>query len=142
MMISMVVGYGLLFVGIGLFIQGWRELHRAHKDKRLATGGLYGVVRHPQYVGLFGEGVVHWLTVFSIGLFPLIVIAYVLLARSEEPRMVTAFGEAYVPINGGSRCSCRNGATGGSLSRVREFPARASRRGPLSACGAIILCRR
>ncbi len=99
MMISMVLGYGLVFVGIGLFIQGWRELYRAHKDKRLATGGLYGVVRHPQYtglfIGLFGEGIVHWPTVFSVGLFPLIVMAYVLLARSEERRMVTAFGDAY-----------------------------------------------
>ncbi len=99
MMISMVLGYGLLFVGIGLFMQGWRELYRAHKDKRLATGGLYGLVRHPQYtglfVGLFGEGIVHWPTVFSVGLFPLIVMAYVLLARSEERRMLTAFGEAY-----------------------------------------------
>ena len=70
-----------------------------HKEKRLATDGLYGVVRHPQYtglfVGLFGEGVVHWPTVFSVGLFPLIVLAYVLLARSEERRMVTEFGEAY-----------------------------------------------
>jgi len=37
----------------GLFIQGWRQLFRAHKDKRLATDGLYGVVRHPQYTGLF-----------------------------------------------------------------------------------------
>lgn len=99
MMISMVLGYALLFVGIGLFIQGWRELYRAHKEKRLATDGLYAVVRHPQYtglfIGLFGEGVVHWPTVFSVGLFPLIVLAYVLLARSEERRMVTEFGEAY-----------------------------------------------
>mgnify|MGYP001798451886 CR=1 FL=1 len=37
----------------------------------------------------------HWPTVFSVGLFPLIVLAYVLLARSEERRMVTEFGEAY-----------------------------------------------
>jgi myo-inositol catabolism protein IolC/protein-S-isoprenylcysteine O-methyltransferase Ste14 len=99
MLVSMVLGYGLVFVGIGLFIQGWRELYRAQKEKRLATDGLYGLVRHPQYtglfVGLFGEGVVHWPTVFSVGLFPLIVLAYVLLARSEERRMVTAYGEAY-----------------------------------------------
>ncbi len=99
MMISMVLGYGLAFLGAGLFIQGWRELYRAHRDKRLATDGLYGVVRHPQYTGLFialfGEGVVHWPTVFSVGLFPLIVIAYVLLAHVEERRMVTAFGKAY-----------------------------------------------
>ena len=78
MMISMVLGYVLLFVGIGLFAQGWRELYRAQKEKRLATGGLYAFVRHPQYtglfVGLFGEGVVHWPTVFSVALFPVIVL--------------------------------------------------------------------
>ena len=100
MMISMIVGYILVFIGIGLFAQGWRELYKAHEQKRLATEGLYGLVRHPQYtglfIGLFGEGVVHWPTLFSVGLFPVIVLAYVLLARSEERRMVGQFGEAYV----------------------------------------------
>lgn len=100
MLISMVLGYALLFLGIGLFAEGWRELYRAHEQKRLATDRLYGLVRHPQYlglfIGLFGEGVVHWPTVFSVGLFPLIVLAYVLLARKEERRMVEQFGEAYV----------------------------------------------
>src|SRR3989338_3551926 len=99
MLISMVIGYALLFIGIGLFAQGWRELYRARQENRLATEGLYGLVRHPQYiglfVGLFGEGVVHWPTVFSVGLFPLIVCAYVLLARKEERRMVEQFGEQY-----------------------------------------------
>ena len=99
MMISMILGYGLVFLGIGLFAQGWRELYRARQQKRLVTDGLYSVVRHPQYLGLFlglfGEGVVHWPTVFSVGLFPLIVLAYALLARSEERRMVKEFGEAY-----------------------------------------------
>ena len=28
MLISMVIGYGLLFVGIGLFAQGWRRPRR------------------------------------------------------------------------------------------------------------------
>jgi methanethiol S-methyltransferase len=100
MMIAMIFGYVLVFIGIGLFAQGWRELYSAHEQKRLATDGLYGLVRHPQYtglfIGLFGEGVVHWPTLFSVGLFPLIVLAYVLLARSEERRMVEQFGEAYV----------------------------------------------
>lgn len=99
MMISMVLGYVLLFVGIGLFAQGWRELHRAQKDKRLATTGLYALVRHPQYtglfVGLFGEGVVHWPTIFSVALFPVIVGVYGLLARSEEKRVLEEFGDEY-----------------------------------------------
>lgn len=99
MMISMVIGYALLFVGVGLFIQGWRELYRAHEQGRLATDGLYGLVRHPQYsglfIGLFGEGVVHWPTVFSITLFPLIVLIYTLLAYREERQMLKEFGEQY-----------------------------------------------
>ncbi len=99
MMVSMVLGYVLLFVGIGLFAQGWRELYRARKDKRLATNGLYALVRHPQYTGLFvalfGEGIVHWPTLFSVALFPLIVLVYWLLARSEEKRVLEEFGDEY-----------------------------------------------
>jgi len=99
MLISMVIGYALLFVGIGLFMQGWRELYRARQQNRLASGGLYSLVRHPQYVGLFiglfGEGVVHWPTLFSVGLFPIIVLAYGLLARSEEKKVLEQFGDEY-----------------------------------------------
>jgi len=99
MLISMLLGYALLFVGIGIFIQGWRELYRAHRQNELATSGLYALVRHPQYtglfIGLFGEGVVHWPTLFSVGLLPIIVLAYGLLARSEEKRVVAQFGEEY-----------------------------------------------
>jgi hypothetical protein len=99
MMIAMIVGYLLAFLGIGLFIEGWRELYRAHHEGRLATDGLYGLVRHPQYtglfIGLFGEGVVHWPTIFSVTLFPIIVIAYTLLAYREERHMIEEFGEQY-----------------------------------------------
>lgn len=99
MIVSMILGYVLLFVGIGLFIQGWRELYRARQKNRLATEGLYALVRHPQYsglfIGLFGEGVVHWPTVFSVTVFPLIVLAYVLLARREEKRVIEEFGDEY-----------------------------------------------
>jgi len=86
MLISMVLGYVLLFIGIGIFIQGWRELYRAHQKNQLVTTGLYRFVRHPQYaglfLGLFGEGIVHWPTLFSVAIFPVIVIAYFYLARS------------------------------------------------------------
>ena len=99
MMISMLIGYLLLFFGIGLFIEGWRELYRAHEQGRLGTDQLYGLVRHPQYtglfMGLFGEGVVHWPTIFSVTLFPIIIVAYTLLAYREEKEMVTKFGSQY-----------------------------------------------
>lgn len=99
MLISMLLGYALLFVGIGLCMQGWRELYRARQQRCLATGGLYSLVRHPQYtglfIGLFGEGVVHWPTLFSVALFPVIVLAYWLLARREEKQVLEQFGEEY-----------------------------------------------
>lgn len=99
MAIAMIIGYVLAFMGIGLFAEGWRELYRAHQQHRLATDGLYGFVRHPQYtglfLGLFGEGVVHWPTIFSVTLFPAIVVAYTWLAYREEQRMIKEFGEEY-----------------------------------------------
>jgi protein-S-isoprenylcysteine O-methyltransferase Ste14 len=39
---------------------------------------------------------VHWPTLFSVGLFPVIVLAYVLLARREEQQMIERFGEEYL----------------------------------------------
>lgn len=100
MMISMIIGYILLFAGFGIFLQGWRELYRAHQEDRLATEGLYSLVRHPQYtglfIGLFGEGIVHWPTLFSIGLFPIIVFAYYMLSRKEEEKTTEKFGNEYL----------------------------------------------
>ena len=99
MMIAMLVGYAISFAGIGIFMEGWRELHKARQENRLVTDRLYGLVRHPQYTGLFmalgGEGLVHWPTVFSVALFPVIVTAYYFLARSEERKVEEEFGESY-----------------------------------------------
>lgn len=99
MFVSMLLGYAIAFFGIGLFIQGWRQVHRARKEDRLVTDGLYAYVRNPQYTGLFialfGEGVVHWPTLFSVGLFPVIVLVYVWLAYREEAQMIDRFGDVY-----------------------------------------------
>ena len=99
MFISMLLGYALLFIGIGIFIQGWRELYQARQKNQLITTGLYRFVRHPQYtglfLGLFGEGIVHWPTLFSVVIFPIIVLAYFLLARSEERKVLEQFGDEY-----------------------------------------------
>ena len=99
MLVSMLIGYALVFIGVGMFIHGWREVYRARKEDRLVTGGLYRIVRHPQYSGLFlalfGEGVVHWPTIFSVALLPLIFVAYYFLARKEERDMTHHFGDRY-----------------------------------------------
>ncbi len=62
------------------------------------TSGLYSIIRHPQYTGIilavFGQ-IVHWPTLITLVLFPLIVFAYVRLARREERDMVRQFGHEY-----------------------------------------------
>lgn len=99
MLVSMIFGYTLLFTGVGVFFNGWRQVHRARKEHELVTDGMYRFVRHPQYTGLFlalfGEGIVHWPTLFSVGLFPVIVFAYYRLARHEERGLLEEFGDAY-----------------------------------------------
>ena len=100
MMISMVLGYILLFLGIGLFFQGWRQVYKARQEKKLVTDGLYALARHPQYTGLFialfGEGVVHWPTLFSVALFPIIVFIYYRLSLREEKKVIAEFGGEYL----------------------------------------------
>ena len=100
MVFAMVVGYAFVVAGVVLVVKGWRQLYDARKENSLAMNGLYGLVRHPQYTGLFlilfGEGIVHWPTIFSVSIFPVIVFAYVSLARREEKLMVEQFGERYL----------------------------------------------
>lgn len=97
-LIEMVIGYAFVLLGLGLLVEGWREVYQARKRGRLATGGLYGLVRHPQYTGifiaLFGQ-LIHWPTVLTLLLFPVIVWVYVRLARREERQMIERFGETY-----------------------------------------------
>lgn len=98
--VAMVLGYAIVFAGASLVAEGWRTVHRARRDNRLATAGVYAKVRHPQYTGLFmiifGEGIVHWPTIVSVAAFPIIVGAYVLLARKEERDVLREFGNEYL----------------------------------------------
>jgi protein-S-isoprenylcysteine O-methyltransferase Ste14 len=97
-MLEMLVGYGLVFIGISLLIQGWREVYHATWEGRLATDRLYAVVRHPQYTGIFlaifGQ-LIHWPTIPTLVLFPVIVWAYYRLAKKEEQQMLEKFGAQY-----------------------------------------------
>ena len=87
------------FSGTGLFIEGWRELCRALQAGRLASDRLCGLVGHLQYTGhfagLFGAGVGHWPTVFSVTLFPIIVLGCVLFAYRKERDRMGKFRDRY-----------------------------------------------
>lgn len=98
-MIEMFLGYAFVFSGISLLAQGWREVYRAIGEGSMATDGLYGVMRHPQYTGIllavFGQ-VIHWPTILTLVLFPVIVWVYVRLAWKEEAKMIERFGDTYL----------------------------------------------
>ncbi len=97
--VAMVLGYIIVFSGASLVAEGWRRVHRARREDRLVTDGVYARMRHPQYTGLFlivfGEGVVHWPTIVSVLAFPIVVIAYTMLARKEEQHVLEKFGDEY-----------------------------------------------
>jgi protein-S-isoprenylcysteine O-methyltransferase Ste14 len=98
-MLEMLLGGAFIVVGLMLLIRGWVQVYRASLDGRLATEGVYGLVRHPQYTGImlavFGQ-IIHWPTVITLLLFPVIIYAYVHLARREEVALSARFGEAYL----------------------------------------------
>ncbi len=97
--LEMFLGYAFVVLGLSLLVEGWREVYQANRQRRLATGRLYGIVRHPQYTGIFlavfGQ-LIHWPTIPTLFLFPAIIWAYYRLARREETQMVVRFGKAYL----------------------------------------------
>lgn len=102
--VAMLTGYVIVFAGATLVADGWRRVHQARREQRLVTDGVYARMRHPQYTGLFlivfGEGIVHWPTIVSVAAFPVIVVAYTMLARKEERQMLERFGDAYGTYQG------------------------------------------
>lgn len=97
-MLEMMLGGVFIVVGLALLIRGWVQVYRTSLEGKLATQGVYGVVRHPQYTGImlavFGQ-LIHWPTVITLLLFPIIVWAYVRLAKREESVLAERFGEEY-----------------------------------------------
>jgi len=89
-----------LLILAGLIVLGaaWWVLFRAQRAGRLATRGLYALVRHPQYDGfvliLFGF-LLQWPTILTLLMFPVLVTMYARLARLEERDMLDRFGDAY-----------------------------------------------
>lgn len=88
----------LILAGFILLSAAWKVLHAAQREHRLATTGAYAYVRHPQYIAfiaiLFGF-LLQWPTILTVAMFPLLVLMYVRLARSEEREARRAFGAAY-----------------------------------------------
>lgn len=95
---ALVMGLSIivLLAGYTLLSKGWTQIHGA--QGRLVTDGIYAYVRHPQYTGLFLVilgFLIQWPTLLTVLMAPILVFAYVNLARSEERRALDEFGEKY-----------------------------------------------
>ncbi|NIR50984.1 isoprenylcysteine carboxylmethyltransferase family protein [candidate division KSB1 bacterium] len=89
------IGTWLSMIGLLLIALGWRQIHKA---EGLVTSGIYRYMRHPQYTGifLFTLGwILHWPSVITLSMWPILVAAYVWLARREEKFAVEEFGDTY-----------------------------------------------
>src|SRR6266566_2441865 len=90
--------YALIGAGFWLIAAAWRVLHEAARAGRLASTGPYAHVRHPQYGGLLlimTGFLVQWPTIPTLAMFPVLVIVYLRLARSEEREVAGRLGDTW-----------------------------------------------
>lgn len=106
----------LILGGFLLLSAAWRVLYQAQSRRALATTGPYAHVRHPQYIAfvLIMLGLLlQWPTLVTLMMFPILVTAYLRLARREEREVRAVFEEewdryaantpAFIPALGASR---------------------------------------
>jgi protein-S-isoprenylcysteine O-methyltransferase Ste14 len=88
-------GTGLSIAGLVLVAAGWIRIHRA---SGLVTEGIYRYMRHPQYTGMFlftFGWIVHWPSVATLMLWPVLMAAYGWLSLREERQAREEFGAPY-----------------------------------------------
>lgn len=88
----------LIVAGFILLSSAWQVLYKAQKSHTVAMTGPYAYVRHPQYLAfiliMFGF-LLQWPTIITLAMFPVLVLVYGRLARSEERDSIAEFGAAY-----------------------------------------------
>lgn len=93
------VGLGLLVAGLALFLVGAVQIYHAKLRRQGAvTGGVYRVLRHPQYTGLIVSGfgmLLVWPRYLVVLLYVTMLFVYTWLARIEEQECERRFGDAY-----------------------------------------------
>ncbi len=96
-MIEMFIGGLVTIFGISLIVAGWKIIYQT-KTENLVTDGIYARIRHPQYTGIiiaaFGT-FIHWPTILTLLMLPILMVAYYKLAKKEEREMEVKFGKIY-----------------------------------------------
>ena len=88
----------LIVAGFFLLSAAWQVLYLAQTTHSLAKTGPYASVRHPQYIGfaaiMFGL-LLQWPTLPTLLMFPILMVVYSRLARSEEREVEAIFGDEW-----------------------------------------------
>jgi protein-S-isoprenylcysteine O-methyltransferase Ste14 len=93
-----ILGGGVLVAAARIAFASWRFQAQLDAGHQLATGGPFGIIRHPIYAGLdlLALGTALWVpSVLTIVAVPAMALAGELRARAEEPLLERAFGDEY-----------------------------------------------
>jgi protein-S-isoprenylcysteine O-methyltransferase Ste14 len=94
-----VMGSVLFVLGMAIFLACAAQIYTAKFMKKGAVlGGLYSIIRHPQYLGLGIAGLglsILWPRFLTIVLWLAMTFVYYFLAKDEERRMLRAHEETY-----------------------------------------------
>jgi protein-S-isoprenylcysteine O-methyltransferase Ste14 len=94
--VVMLLSVGLIALGVSLVAVGWATVYRGRGG--LVTSGIYRYLRHPQYLGLILIVLafnIQWPTLPTLVMAPLLILAYVGLARREDRDLAGRFGGAF-----------------------------------------------
>ncbi|MGH2395197.1 MAG: methyltransferase family protein, partial [Candidatus Limnocylindria bacterium] len=94
--VVMIVSVALIAVGVSLMAVGWATVYRGRGG--LVTTGIYRHLRHPQYLGLILIVLafnIQWPTLPTLVMAPLLILAYLGLARREDRELAVRFGETF-----------------------------------------------
>lgn len=105
--ISKDIGWGLAIAGFSAFCIGAGQIYYSKLVKKQAvTGGIYNIIRHPQYVSLsvcsFGLLLV-WPRYIVLIMFMSMLFAYYFLAKREEQECEEKFGRSYAEYKNRTR---------------------------------------
>ncbi len=93
--VGMPIGYVITGMGLLFVIAGWRPIYRSDG---IVMNGPYRLLRHPQYLGFLlitGGWLIHWPTIPTMIMWPILVFLYYTLAKKEEKEMEKRFGKKY-----------------------------------------------
>jgi protein-S-isoprenylcysteine O-methyltransferase Ste14 len=93
------VSWPLMGLGLLIFLVGFIQIYGSKLMKKGAVqGGLYRLIRHPQYTGLaiFGLGMsMFWSRMIVILMYVTMLFVYYFLARTEEKECLEKYGDNY-----------------------------------------------